>query len=71
MTTKTTTQCLKVQLSHPACWGYKYKGLVLQVMGWEQGWHPHAMESVLLWIQMKMEARTLKKLNNQQRFIWI
>jgi len=51
--------------------GYKYEGLVLQVTGWAWDWHPHNMGSILLWIQMKIEARTLKKLNNQKRFIWI
>lgn len=64
----------------PGVWGYNWATLPLgdintkawfQVTGWERGWHPYAMESILLWIQMKMEARTLKKLNNQQRFIWI
>jgi len=65
-----STRCLRVQLSHPASGGYKCEGLVLQVMGWEWAWHPHAMESILLW-KMKMEARTVKKLNSQHRCIWI
>jgi hypothetical protein len=36
-------------ITGPPChWGYKYRGLVLQVVGWTQGWRPRSDKEIIV-----------------------